>query len=109
MFGAAACGDDDAGADGQVKLSVFWWGGEARAKLTELVTTSPELTSALQDPAVLELLARPEIRAEFGEMLKRTAADQKVAQAAAAKAQAEAAAKAAAPPPPPPSDPPPAA
>ncbi|WP_432896524.1 ABC transporter substrate-binding protein [Micromonospora matsumotoense] len=35
MFGAAACGDDDAGADGQVKLSVFWWGGEARAKLTE--------------------------------------------------------------------------
>ncbi|KWV32168.1 ABC transporter substrate-binding protein [Micromonospora rifamycinica] len=36
MFGAAACGDDDSAGDGgQVKLSVFWWGGEARAKLTE--------------------------------------------------------------------------
>ena len=70
----------------------------------------PELTAALQDPAVLELLARPEVRAEFGQMLKQTAADQKAAQAAAAKAQAEAAAKAASTPPsPPPADPPPAA
>lgn len=35
-LGAAACGDDGAGGDGgQVKLSIFWWGGEARAKLTE--------------------------------------------------------------------------
>ncbi|MEE3921594.1 hypothetical protein V2I01_35060 [Micromonospora sp. BRA006-A] len=35
-LGAAGCGDDDAGGDGgPVKLSVFWWGGEARAKLTE--------------------------------------------------------------------------
>ncbi|WBB76225.1 extracellular solute-binding protein [Micromonospora sp. WMMD1128] len=35
-LGAAACGDDDGGGDGgQVKLSIFWWGGEARAKLTE--------------------------------------------------------------------------
>ncbi|MFD2765369.1 ABC transporter substrate-binding protein [Micromonospora eburnea] len=35
VLGAAGCGDDEAGADGPVKLSVFWWGGEARAKLTE--------------------------------------------------------------------------
>ncbi|WP_432958765.1 ABC transporter substrate-binding protein [Micromonospora haikouensis] len=36
VLGAAACGDDDsAGDDGKVKLSIFWWGGEARAKLTE--------------------------------------------------------------------------
>ncbi|WFE35990.1 extracellular solute-binding protein [Micromonospora sp. WMMD975] len=35
-LGAAACGDDGGGGDGgQVKLSIFWWGGEARAKLTE--------------------------------------------------------------------------
>ncbi|ATO12771.1 ABC transporter substrate-binding protein [Micromonospora sp. WMMA2032] len=35
-LGAAACGGDDGGGDGgPVKLSVFWWGGEARAKLTE--------------------------------------------------------------------------
>ncbi|AXO34880.1 ABC transporter substrate-binding protein [Micromonospora chalcea] len=35
-LGAAGCGDDSAGDDGgPVKLSVFWWGGEARAKLTE--------------------------------------------------------------------------
>ncbi|MFJ8579910.1 ABC transporter substrate-binding protein [Micromonospora sp. NPDC093277] len=35
-LGAAGCGgDDEAAADGPVKLSIFWWGGEARAKLTE--------------------------------------------------------------------------
>ncbi|WP_431932406.1 ABC transporter substrate-binding protein [Micromonospora sp. RP3T] len=35
-LGAAGCGDDDAAGDGgPVKLSIFWWGGEARAKLTE--------------------------------------------------------------------------
>ncbi|MFF4889142.1 ABC transporter substrate-binding protein [Micromonospora chersina] len=34
-LGAAACGGDGAGDDGPVKLSVFWWGGDARAKLTE--------------------------------------------------------------------------
>lgn len=33
---AAACGDDAGDdANGRVKLSIFWWGGEARAKLTE--------------------------------------------------------------------------
>ncbi|SCG42907.1 ABC transporter substrate-binding protein [Micromonospora coxensis] len=36
IFGAAACGDDSSEAgDGTVKLSIFWWGGENRAKLTE--------------------------------------------------------------------------
>ncbi|MET7669545.1 ABC transporter substrate-binding protein [Micromonospora luteifusca] len=38
MFGAAACGDDGGGAadpNAPVKLSIFWWGGDARAKLTE--------------------------------------------------------------------------
>ncbi|MEO3774631.1 extracellular solute-binding protein [Micromonospora sp. B9E7] len=38
MFGAAACGGDDepsADPNAPVKLSVFWWGGDARAKLTE--------------------------------------------------------------------------
>ncbi|MEV4822006.1 extracellular solute-binding protein [Micromonospora sp. NPDC049274] len=37
MLGAAACGDDDGAADpsAAVKLSIFWWGGDARAKLTE--------------------------------------------------------------------------
>ncbi|GAB3387860.1 extracellular solute-binding protein [Micromonospora halotolerans] len=34
-LGAAACGGDEAADDGPVKLSVFWWGGDARAKLTE--------------------------------------------------------------------------
>ncbi|MGV9807890.1 ABC transporter substrate-binding protein [Micromonospora chersina] len=34
-LGAAACGGDEAGDDGPVKLSIFWWGGDARAKLTE--------------------------------------------------------------------------
>ncbi|MEV0003622.1 extracellular solute-binding protein [Micromonospora sp. NPDC050980] len=35
-LGAAGCGDDSGGGDGgQVTLSIFWWGGEARAKLTE--------------------------------------------------------------------------
>ncbi|MFG1673624.1 ABC transporter substrate-binding protein [Micromonospora sp. NPDC049282] len=35
-LGAAGCGgDDDAGDGGPVKLSIFWWGGDARAKLTE--------------------------------------------------------------------------
>ncbi|GIJ25120.1 sugar ABC transporter substrate-binding protein [Micromonospora qiuiae] len=32
---AAACGDDDAASDGKVRLSIFWWGGEARAQLTK--------------------------------------------------------------------------
>ena len=38
VLGAAACGgDDDAPADpnAPVKLSIFWWGGQARADLTE--------------------------------------------------------------------------
>ncbi|WP_433533751.1 ABC transporter substrate-binding protein [Micromonospora sp. CA-249363] len=36
LFGAAACGDDGAAdPNAPVKLSIFWWGGDARAKLTE--------------------------------------------------------------------------
>jgi multiple sugar transport system substrate-binding protein len=38
LLGAAACGDDSSGggnADGPVELSVFWWGAEGRAALTE--------------------------------------------------------------------------
>ncbi|MGK5676789.1 ABC transporter substrate-binding protein [Micromonospora sp. URMC 106] len=37
LLGAAGCGDDEASTDpnAPVKLSIFWWGGEARAKLTE--------------------------------------------------------------------------
>ncbi|ROT28091.1 ABC transporter substrate-binding protein [Micromonospora sp. HM5-17] len=35
VLGAAACGDDDAGSDGKIEISIFWWGGDARAKLTE--------------------------------------------------------------------------
>ncbi|RKN39645.1 ABC transporter substrate-binding protein [Micromonospora endolithica] len=36
LGGAVACGgDDEAGSDGKVELSIFWWGGEARAQLTE--------------------------------------------------------------------------
>ncbi|MEO3742473.1 ABC transporter substrate-binding protein [Plantactinospora sp. B5E13] len=35
VLGAAACGGDDGGSDGKTELSIFWWGGEARAKLTE--------------------------------------------------------------------------
>ncbi|MFG3708906.1 ABC transporter substrate-binding protein [Micromonospora sp. NPDC047670] len=37
VLGAAGCGDDEASTDpnAPVKLSIFWWGGEARAKLTE--------------------------------------------------------------------------
>ena len=39
-FGAAACGNDNAGGPSPqstdpVELSIFWWGGEGRAKLTE--------------------------------------------------------------------------
>ncbi|GGM39290.1 sugar ABC transporter substrate-binding protein [Micromonospora sonchi] len=35
LVGAAAACGDDAASDGKVKLSIFWWGGEARAQLTE--------------------------------------------------------------------------
>ncbi|WP_428965306.1 ABC transporter substrate-binding protein [Micromonospora fluostatini] len=36
LGGAVACGsDDEAGSDGKVELSIFWWGGDARAQLTE--------------------------------------------------------------------------
>ncbi|QKW14986.1 ABC transporter substrate-binding protein [Verrucosispora sp. NA02020] len=46
---AAACGGDDAGSDGKVKLSIFWWGGDARAQLTEqaldlYTTKNPDVT-----------------------------------------------------------------
>ncbi|WP_320064168.1 extracellular solute-binding protein [Micromonospora sp. RTGN7] len=36
-LGAAACGSDDASdaPNAPVKLSIFWWGGDARGKLTE--------------------------------------------------------------------------
>ncbi|GAA2708755.1 ABC transporter substrate-binding protein [Actinoplanes palleronii] len=30
-----ACGGDDSSSDGKTELTFFWWGGEARAKLTE--------------------------------------------------------------------------
>lgn len=67
------------------------------AKVADLVTTSPELAAALQDPEVLDLLADPGIRAEFGRMLKQGVIDKKSALAAIAKAQAEAAAHSPAP------------
>src|SRR4051812_11448478 len=37
LLGAAACGGDEpsGGGDEKVELSVFWWGAEKRAKLTE--------------------------------------------------------------------------
>ncbi len=35
LMGAAACGGDDDSGDGQVELSIFWWGAENRAQLTE--------------------------------------------------------------------------
>ena len=36
LFGAAACGgDDDAGGDDKTELSIFWWGAENRATLTD--------------------------------------------------------------------------
>lgn len=38
LFGAAACGDDDAGSDdpnAKVTLEFFWWGGSARAEATQ--------------------------------------------------------------------------
>jgi multiple sugar transport system substrate-binding protein len=31
LFGAAACGDS---GDGKTQISIFWWGGDARAQLT---------------------------------------------------------------------------
>ncbi|MEV4702956.1 extracellular solute-binding protein [Actinoplanes sp. NPDC049316] len=34
LLGAAACGDDSSGG-GKTELSVFWWGAEARAGLTD--------------------------------------------------------------------------
>jgi multiple sugar transport system substrate-binding protein len=34
-LGAAACGGDDSGDDGKTELSIFWWGAEGRAALTE--------------------------------------------------------------------------
>ena len=45
---AAACGDDGA-SDGKTKISIFWWGGDARAQLTaqalDLYTTkNPDVT-----------------------------------------------------------------
>jgi multiple sugar transport system substrate-binding protein len=37
LGGAAACGDDDSSSDpnANVELSIFWWGAEKRAELTE--------------------------------------------------------------------------
>ncbi|WP_250034502.1 ABC transporter substrate-binding protein [Paractinoplanes maris] len=36
LLGAAACGGDDAGGDsGKTELSIFWWGAEKRAELTD--------------------------------------------------------------------------
>lgn len=34
-LGAAACGDDSGSDSGKTELSIFWWGAEGRAKLTE--------------------------------------------------------------------------
>ncbi|GID92385.1 ABC transporter substrate-binding protein [Amorphoplanes digitatis] len=34
LGGAAACGGDDS-SDGKIELSIFWWGAEKRAELTE--------------------------------------------------------------------------
>jgi multiple sugar transport system substrate-binding protein len=33
LFGAAACGGDS--GDGKTQISIFWWGGDARATLTD--------------------------------------------------------------------------
>ncbi len=35
LLGAAACGGEDAGSDGKTELSIFWWGAEKRAELTD--------------------------------------------------------------------------
>ncbi|MCM4082097.1 ABC transporter substrate-binding protein [Paractinoplanes hotanensis] len=36
LLGAAACGGDDGGgSDGKTELSIFWWGAEKRAELTD--------------------------------------------------------------------------
>ncbi|MBU2668361.1 ABC transporter substrate-binding protein [Actinoplanes bogorensis] len=35
LLGAAACGGDDSSSDGKTELSVFWWGAEKRAELTD--------------------------------------------------------------------------
>nr|WP_221380088.1 ABC transporter substrate-binding protein [Actinoplanes polyasparticus] len=35
LLGAAACGDDGGGSDGKTELSIFWWGAEKRAELTD--------------------------------------------------------------------------
>jgi multiple sugar transport system substrate-binding protein len=36
LFGAVACGDDEtAGDGGPIELSIYWWGAQARADLTE--------------------------------------------------------------------------
>lgn len=37
LLGAAACGDDEpaAGPNDKIELSIFWWGAEKRAELTE--------------------------------------------------------------------------
>jgi multiple sugar transport system substrate-binding protein len=32
---AAACGDDSGGSSGKTELSIFWWGADARAELTD--------------------------------------------------------------------------
>ncbi|MDG4791409.1 ABC transporter substrate-binding protein [Micromonospora sp. WMMD1102] len=35
VLGAAACGDDEAEPGGPVSIEFFWWGGEARAEMTQ--------------------------------------------------------------------------
>ncbi|MBM2620986.1 extracellular solute-binding protein [Actinoplanes sp. LDG1-06] len=35
LGGAAACGDDDSSSGGKTELSIFWWGAEKRAELTD--------------------------------------------------------------------------
>lgn len=35
VLGAAACGDDEGGGSDKVELSIFWWGADGRAALTE--------------------------------------------------------------------------
>lgn len=73
----------EAGSVGRAFFTSKFGASAELVKVADLVASSPELSSALQDPEVLALLGEAEVRAEFGNALKLAVATRKEAKAAA--------------------------